>query len=165
MSETAAEGEVSAAAFQVRRATAADASELARIRYAFRTEFDTPVEAEAAFRERCAPWMAARLGPAGGWRCWVAVLGNTVVGTIWLQLIEKLPNPVGHRGLHGYVSSVYVVPELRNAGIGSALLTACLADADALDVDALFLWPTARSRRLYERYGFTVRDDLLERRR
>lgn len=134
------------------------------MRYGFRAELDAPVESEAVFRERCARWMVAQLGPAGRWRCWVAVLGTTLVGSVWLQLIEKLPNPVGHPGFHGYVSSVYVVPELRNAGIGSALLEACLAEADGLGLDALFLWPTDRSRPLYERYGFTVPDDLLERR-
>lgn len=155
---------MSGPAFRIRRGTSADADELARIRYAFRTELDPPVESESAFRERCARWMAAQLDRTNGWRCWVAVLGNTLVGTVWLQLVEKLPNPVGNRGHHGYVSSVYVVPELRNAGIGSALLEACLRDADALKVDALFLWPTARSRGLYERHGFAVRDDLLERR-
>jgi ribosomal protein S18 acetylase RimI-like enzyme len=155
---------VSTAGFRIRRATPDDAAELARIRYAFRAELDPPLESENVFRERCARWMMAQLGPAGRWWCWVAVLGTTVVGTLWLQLIEKLPNPVGHRGLHGYVSSVYVLPELRNAGIGSALLAACLAEVDALQLDAVFLWPTARSRGLYERHGFMVRDDLLERR-
>jgi GNAT superfamily N-acetyltransferase len=155
---------VSSAQFGVRRATPADAAELARIRYAFRAELDPPVESEAVFRERCARWMIAQLGPSGRWRCWVAVLGSTLVGTVWLQLIEKLPNPVGHLGFHGYVSSVYVVPELRGAGIGSALLEACLAEADALELDALFLWPTERSRPLYLRHGFAVPDDLLERR-
>ena len=155
---------MSSAEFRVRRATPADAAELARMRYGFRVELDAPVESEAAFRERCARWMIGQLGPAGRWRCWVAVLGTTLVGSVWLQLIEKLPNPVGHPGFHGYVSSVYVVPELRNAGIGSALLEACLAEADVLELDAVFLWPTERSRRLYQRYGFAVPDDLLERR-
>jgi GNAT superfamily N-acetyltransferase len=150
------------APFHVRRATPADAAELARIRYAFRTELDPPVEDEAGFRERCAAWMTERLRQ-GAWRCWVAVLGNTLVGTVWLQRVEKLPNPVGHRRYHGYVSSVYVVPELRNAGIGSAMLAACLAEADALELDAVFLWPTPQSRTLYQRYGFAVRDDLLQR--
>jgi ribosomal protein S18 acetylase RimI-like enzyme len=37
----------------------------------------------------------------------------------------------------GYVSSVYVVPELRNAGIGSALLETCLVEADVLQLDAV----------------------------
>jgi GNAT superfamily N-acetyltransferase len=150
--------------FQVRRATPDDASSLARLRYDFRVELDQPAEDEAAFIDRCARWMARHLGAADPWRCWLAELGDTAVGTLWLQLIEKLPNPVGHRDYHGYVSSVYVVPALRNAGIGSALLQACLADADALGIDALFLWPTEQSRPLYGRHGFQVRNDLLERR-
>jgi GNAT superfamily N-acetyltransferase len=150
--------------FQVRRATRADAPALAQLRYDFRTELDPPAEPEDVFVERCNAWMAARLGPRSTWRCWLAELGGTPVGTLWLQLIEKLPNPVGHRGYHGYVTSVYVVPPLRAAGIGSALVQTCLAEADALELDALFLWPTERSRPLYARHGFTVRDDLLERR-
>ena len=152
------------AAFEVRPATIRDALELARLRYAFRTELDTPTEGKPAFIERCTTWMREQLNPAGAWRCWVAVARTSLVGTAWLQLIEKLPNPVGHLGRHGYVSSVYVVPPLRNAGIGSALLNACLAEARALGIDALFLWPTDRSRALYERHGFKAPTDLLERR-
>jgi GNAT superfamily N-acetyltransferase len=158
------EGDALNPPFQVRRATPEDAAALAKLRYAFRTELDPPLEPESVFLERCAHWMTTHLGSDGGWRCWLAVLGNTPVGTVWLQLIEKLPNPVGHRDYHGYISSVYVVPSLRNGGIGSALLQACVADAEALGLDALFLWPTERSKRLYARYGFQVRDDLLERR-
>jgi GNAT superfamily N-acetyltransferase len=151
--------------FQVRRATPDDASSLARLRYDFRVELDPPAEKETVFIDRCARWMARHLGPTDAWRCWLAELGdNTPVGTLWLQVIEKLPNPVGHRDYHGYISSVYVVPGLRNAGIGSALLQACLTDAETLGTDALFLWPTEQSRPLYARHGFEIRTDLLERR-
>jgi GNAT superfamily N-acetyltransferase len=155
---------VSPSQFRIQRAEPADAPELARLRFAFRTELDPPTEEESGFVRRCTEWMVESLSPGGAWRCWVAVLGGTLVGTIWLQLIEKLPNPVGHLGWHGYVSSVYVVPALRNAGIGSGLLTACLDECQAQGVDAVILWPTDRSRALYQRYGFVVRDDLLERR-
>jgi len=150
--------------FEVRRAQPDDAPRLARLRYALRVELDPPTEAEAPFVERCTRWMAEQLR-RGTWCCWMATSSDAVVGTLWLQLIEKLPNPVGHRDYHGYVSSVYVVPQLRNAGVGSALLRACVAEADSRGVDALFLWPTDRSRPLYQRYGFEVRKDLLERRR
>jgi GNAT superfamily N-acetyltransferase len=156
---------VNAGRFRIRRAEPADATELARLRYAFRTELDPPAEEESQFVERCTSWIADRLSPGGAWRCWVAVLGDSLVGTVWLQLIEKLPNPVGHLGWHGYVSSVYVTPALRNAGIGSALMEACLAECGRQRVDAVFLWPTDRSRPLYQRHGFAVREDLLERRR
>ena len=149
---------------KIRPATPADVAELARLRYEFRIELDPPVEAEGEFVKRCGAWMTKQLDPGGVWRCWVAESGSVLVGTIWLQVIEKLPNPVGHLGFHGYISSVYVRPGLRNGGIGSALMVACLAECSALGIDAVFLWPTARSRSLYQRHGFVVRDDLLERR-
>jgi GNAT superfamily N-acetyltransferase len=151
-------------AFHIRRAGPADAKILAQLRYDFRVELDPPTEPGENFLTRCAGWMSRELAPDGSWRCWLAVLGETPVGTLWMQLIEKLPNPNGHRDYHGYISSVYVVPEFRNAGLGSALLQACISEAETLNVDALFLWPSARSRPLYARHGFVVRDDLLERR-
>lgn len=89
---------------------------------------------------------------------------GAVVGTVWLQLIQKLPNPVAERELHGYISSLYVTPEHRGAGVGTLLLRAVLEECDARGVDAVLLWPTPKSRSLYERHGFAVRSDLLERR-
>jgi GNAT superfamily N-acetyltransferase len=155
---------VSASAVLIRPADARDAAELARLRWEFRVELDPPVEEQSGFVTRCTGWMRKEFEAKKAWRCWVAATGTKLVGTIWLQLIEKLPNPVGHLDYHGYVSSVYVVPAHRNDGIGSALLRACLAQCDERGVDAVFLWPTARSRPLYQRHGFVVRNDLLERR-
>jgi GNAT superfamily N-acetyltransferase len=148
----------------VRPAVPADAPVLARLRYAFRAELDAGAEAEASFLRRCERWIADRLSGAGAWRCWVAEDGQSLVGMVWLQIIEKLPNPVGESECHGYVSSFYVVPSHRSAGLGSALLTTCLGECENRGTDAVFLWPTPRSRPLYERHGFLVRDDFLERR-
>jgi GNAT superfamily N-acetyltransferase len=148
----------------IRAATPDDAPEVARLRYAFRTEQRSPTEPEAEFLRRCTRWMRERLIPGSRWRCWVAVAEGRLVGTIWLQVVEKLPNPGDEPELHGYVSSVYVSPSLRNAGVGTGLVTACLAECDSLGLDAVFLWSTPDSRRLYQRHGFEVREDLLDRR-
>jgi GNAT superfamily N-acetyltransferase len=150
--------------YQVRRAGPADAEQLARLRFAFRAERTPAVEDRSEFLDRCRLWMEERLGSPSGWRCWTAVSGPSLIGTLWMQLIEKLPNPAEERELHGYVSSVYVIPEYRNAGVGSALLDACLTESDRAGVDSVFLWSTPGSRRLYQRKGFAVRDDLLDRR-
>jgi ribosomal protein S18 acetylase RimI-like enzyme len=141
-----------------------DAAELARLRYAFRTERKPDVEGGPEFIGRCRDWMRARLAPGAAWRCWLAVAGGDLVGTLWLQVIEKLPNPGDELEHHGYISSVYVVPACRNAGIGTALLTACLSECDSAGLDAVFLWCTPDSRALYQRHGFAVRADLLDRR-
>jgi GNAT superfamily N-acetyltransferase len=138
-----------------------DVPALARLRYEFRAGHDAPIESEAEFLARCAEWMEARLAPGGSWSCWLAEEAGRAVGTIWLQRIEKLPNPVAEAESHGYVSSLYVVPSSRGAGLGSRLLGVCLEACQAEGMDAVILWPTPRSRSLYRRHGFAVREDLL----
>jgi GNAT superfamily N-acetyltransferase len=148
----------------IRRAGAADAEVLARLRYDFRAAEDPVVEPRAEFEARCRDWMAARLAESERWRCWMAVDEGEPVGTAWLQLIEKLPNPIAEPEVHGYISSLYVEPSRRGTGIGSRLLETCLRTCEEAGADAVLLWPTQRSRALYARHGFAVRDDVMERR-
>jgi GNAT superfamily N-acetyltransferase len=153
-----------AVSYQIRRAGIDDAEQLARLRFEFRTERLPAVENRSEFLDRCRSWMEQRLTPPSAWRCWTAALGADLIGTLWMQLIEKLPNPSEEQELHGYVSSVYVVPPHRKAGIGGALIDACLAQCERVGVDSVFLWSTPGSRALYHRKGFAARDDLLDRR-
>ncbi len=148
----------------IRLATPLDAPVLAQLRYDFRAGQDPAADAEADFLVRCRTWMAARLVPGSSWRCWVVEDGGRLIGTLWLQRFEKIPNPVAEAESHGYISSVYVEPSRRGAGLGSRLLDSCLRVCLAEGVDAVILWPSPRSRPLYERHGFAVRADLLERR-
>ena len=147
----------------VRQATAADAPTLARLRFEFRASQGAIAETETDFRKRCEPWMASRLQSDGAWRAWVAETGGTIVGTAWLQLIEKIPNPMIEPERLGYVSSLYVQPAWRNHGLGAELLATCVRACDEADVDATVLWPTPASRSLYQRAGFGVSDDLFQR--
>jgi GNAT superfamily N-acetyltransferase len=150
---------------RLRRAVPGDARALARLRYAFRSEIAPPVESQPRFVTRCARWMAARLRRGGDWCCWVVEgADGALIGSAWLQVIEKLPNPVAESERHGYITNLYLQPSFRGQGIGGRLLVALLAECERESVDAVILWPTPRSRSLYARHGFAVRDDLLERR-
>jgi len=148
----------------VRMAGPVDAPSLARIRYEFRASHDPATEDEAEFLERCGAWMSSRLASESPWRCWVVEVTGSLAGSIWLQLIEKIPNPGAEAEKHGYISNLYVEPSWRGAGLGSMLIDTCLRFCEKEAVDAVILWPTPRSRRLYERHGFAVREDILERR-
>jgi GNAT superfamily N-acetyltransferase len=146
---------------QVRRATTDDVSPLAMLRYEFRSRRKTPIESAAEFVPRCAEWMRSRVADESRWRVWVLMDRGTIVGNIWLQIVEKLPNPNVERERHGYVTNFFVRPEYRNTGAGSRLLDALLGECRGLEIDSVFLWPSDRSRPLYERHGFVTPSTML----
>jgi GNAT superfamily N-acetyltransferase len=146
----------------VRLASPADAAALAELRYEFRANVAPAAEARGAFLERCARWMAARLGGAGPWRCWVAESEGALAGQLWLQLIEKLPNPVAEPERHAYVTNVYVRPALRGRGVGGRLVAGALGWCRENGVDSVILWATPASRTLYARHGFRAPEELME---
>jgi ribosomal protein S18 acetylase RimI-like enzyme len=49
-----------------------------------------------------------------------------LVGNLWLQLIEKIPNPTTEPEQHAYVTNFYVTEAARGQGIGTMLLSAAL---------------------------------------
>ena len=146
---------------EIRAALSSDAPRLAQLRWEFRAGRDAPAEEHDAFVDRCAAWMAMQL-TSGAWRAWVADENGVIVGHVWLHVISKIPNPVGERDRHAYISNVYVIPSSRG-GVGARLLQSALDWASANHVDRIVLWPTTRSRSLYLRYGFTPNGDVLER--
>lgn len=152
-------------ATRIRAATATDAPVLATLRLELRTGVSPDIVPEDGFQARCAAWMADRLARRGNWHCWLAEEGDgTPLGTVWVEIIERLPNPEGEPEQHGYLTGFYVRAAARNRGVGSALLEAALARCAELRADTVFLWPTPRSRVLYARYGFTERSGILEHR-
>jgi len=146
----------------IRLATVSDAPTLARLRYIFRSSLSPVCETEEEFVERCSLWMQARLQENTLWRCWIAERADKPLGHLWLQLIEKVPNPIVEPEHHAYLTNFYVCEEERGRGIGSLLLSAALDWSKSQDVQAVILWPTEESRSLYLRHGFAVRADLLE---
>lgn len=153
---------LSAAHAIVRPAAPADAATLARLRWEFRGPLAPAVEDEATFVARAERWMAERLRAPGPWRCWVAEAEHGVLGHLWLQRIEKVPNPGEEPEAHAYVTNVFVREAARGQGVGSRLLEAALAWCRAERVQAAFLWPRERSRSLYRRHGFRGEGSLME---
>lgn len=131
------------------------------LRYSFRSISDNDVESEATFLTRCSSWMSERLQQSN-WRCWVVEQDSAILGALWLQLIEKIPNPTSEPEFHAYITNVFINEAARGAGLGSQLLTEALTFCKQQSVHAVILWPTEKSRTLYERHGFAIRPDLLE---
>lgn len=123
----------------IRLARASDALELAKLRYAFRASTGNAIEDDNAFLERCKPWMAERLKEGSLWRCWVAEQDQSLIATLWMQLIEKIPNPISEPEYHAYITSVYVCDWARGQGLGSQLLSTALSWCKSAGAHAVIL--------------------------
>ena len=147
---------------RIRLAAPSDAARLAELRYALRSSTGTATEPKADFMARCTAWMENHLREEQRWRCWVAEQNEQLIGAVWLQLVEKIPNPRAETEYHAYLTNFYVAETVRGRGLGSRLLRNVIEWCAARDVHAVILWPTQRSRSLYQRNGFAVRDDIME---
>jgi GNAT superfamily N-acetyltransferase len=132
---------------QVRVATPVDASAVASLLHDFNTEFDTPTPGVDVLARRLSDQLA---GPS----IFAIVADEPPAG---LALVSLRPN-AWYDGPVALLDELYVVPDLRSRGIGTALLAGARAEAkrrgaelmeinvDSLDTDA---------RRFYERHGFS----------
>jgi GNAT superfamily N-acetyltransferase len=153
----------------IRLARADEAHELARLRYTLRSRNRQPtnadtrqdIESESEFLERCTAWMSEALQQSN-WRCWVAERDGSLIGALWLQVIEKIPNPTAEVESYGYITNFFVRETSRGQGVGSAVLREALTWCKQREVHTVILWPTEKSRSLYERHGFRVTADVLE---
>ena len=146
---------------KIRVASESDALTLARLRYEFRSSFHQVREDEATFVDRCTVWMRERLRSESLWKCWIAEFQDTVVGNVWVQLVEKIPNPIEEPEYYIYLTNFYVREQHRSHGVGSMLLSEILAWGRSKNVKTVILWPTERSKAFYMRHGFATAEDFM----
>jgi GNAT superfamily N-acetyltransferase len=151
---------------RIRLAKSSDCRALAEMRYRFRTETGLATEMKSRFLRRCTSWMRKHFGSdAHPWRCWVAEDDKGLLGHVCVQLVEKIPNPVNEPEFHAYLTNFYVVPEMRDHGLGKKLLNKALSWCRIRETDAVILWATLASRSLYRRCGLVEPTDMFELRR
>jgi len=76
------------------------------------------------------------------------------------SLVEyrRMPRPGRPDSSWGYVGNLFVLEEVRNRGIGSALLTAVVVAAEERGYARLVLSPSARAVPFFRRAGFIAPD-------
>lgn len=148
---------------RIRVATETDAAALARFRYELRSNASQMIETEAEFIKRCTAWMRERLRlrPNSNWRAWLAEDEHTLLGNVWAQLVEKIPNPAPETECFVYLTNFYVRAEHRSQGVGTQLLSTVLDWSKTNNAYTIILWPRERSKSLYARHGFSTADDLM----
>jgi len=115
----------------------------------------TGADSDADFQQRVAEWIADE----GERRLvWVATLGDEPAGLASMLEYRRMPRPDRLDSRWGYVGNMFVRADLRNRGIGAALLAAIIAEAHDRGYARLVLSPTERAVPLYARAGFVVPD-------
>ena len=136
----------------VRRGTAEDAPALARLRWRWETENRDAVEADRAmFLEYFCSWMVDHLATH---LPFVVEVDGRLAGMAWLMLANRVPNPRRLDRRMGDVQSVYVLPELRNSGVGRVLMAAILEEARDRELDRVTVHAAERALPFYQRSGF-----------
>lgn len=146
---------------KISQAGAGDVTGLARLLAANARRDEPAQDPDDAFVEEFASWWTAQQ------QSHIAYVarsdGPELVGMAWVALVPRVPRPGNLSRLSADIQSVFVRPEHRGQGIGSALVDA--ATAHALRLGALHV--TVHSGRqavpVYERLGFASSPQLLQR--
>lgn len=133
--------------FEVRVAGPGDGVAVARLRSLW-----TGTDSDPAFEERLSAWLAADGGRRTTWLAWV----DQDTGMASLFEYRRMPRPGRGDSRWGYLSNMFVRDEVRNRGVGSALLSAIVATADQRAYARLVLSPSARAVPFYQRAGFVI---------
>ncbi|KQR48644.1 GCN5 family acetyltransferase [Microbacterium sp. Leaf161] len=130
-----------------RRATSHDANRLAAMLHAFNTEFDTETPGVEVLAERLRTLLA-------GDSTFAVLADDPAAG---VALVTLRPN-VWSDGPVALLDEMYVEPEQRGTGIGSAILQHMVEICRELDVAAIEInvdESDAGAMRFYERHGFS----------
>jgi GNAT superfamily N-acetyltransferase len=116
----------------------------------------TGAEADGAFQQRVVEWLE---GEGHRRLVWLATLAAEPAGIATMLEYHRMPRPDRLDSRWGYVGNMFVREDLRNRGIGSALLAAIVATSEERGYARLVLSPTERAVPFYRRAGFIDADE------
>jgi GNAT superfamily N-acetyltransferase len=141
------------------RPTPTDARMLAELRWRWRAEErgDAAMDRES-FTDLFVAWVLDHLTTHIPF---VVEVDGRVAGMAWLMLADRVPTPSRPHRRSGDVQSVYVVPELRDHGVGGVLLGAVLDAAREHGLQRVTVHSSDRATPFYRRLGFTAEEKLM----
>jgi len=146
----------------VRAATAGDLPSVAGLRWRWSVEENgaTPSMTRDAYAAAVAAWSAAHDDTHVGF---VAERDGVLVGMTWLAISARFPTPQSADRRTADLQSVYVVPEARGIGAGSALLRAALGEAERRGAGRVVVHSSDSAIPVYEHLGFAPSPRLMDR--
>jgi GNAT superfamily N-acetyltransferase len=146
---------------RISQANADDVADLALLLWLDTLNEEPAQRSVDAFAAELAPWWAGR---QDSHLAFVArLLRPEIVGMAWVALVPRVPRPGATSRLSADIQSVFVLPEQRGQGIGSALVKAASEHAAHLGSRRVTVHSGRRAVPVYERLGFESSRQLLQR--
>ncbi|WP_197522861.1 GNAT family N-acetyltransferase [Occultella aeris] len=146
---------------RISRGTADDSGELARLLWLDTVNGEYSESSADEFTADLATWWTVHQDTH---LAFVARLDRPeIVGMAWVALIPRTPRPGATSRLSADIQSVFVVPEQRGQGIGSALVHAASGHAAQLGALRVTVHSGRKAVPVYERLGFESSRQLLHR--
>ncbi|RNI19533.1 GNAT family N-acetyltransferase [Flexivirga caeni] len=117
-------------------------------------------QSEESFADDFAAWWSSHFDSHLAFVARVADHG--LVGMAWLALLPRVPRPGDASRRSADIQSVFVLPQFRGAGLGSALVRAATAHAVTTGATRVTVSSGRRAVPLYRRLGFEASDQLLQ---
>ncbi|MCC9311249.1 GNAT family N-acetyltransferase [Kitasatospora sp. RB6PN24] len=145
----------------ISQANAGDIAALARLLW-LDTRHEEPTQQSVdAFAAELAQWWSTR---QDSHLAFVArLLRPEIVGMAWVALVPRVPRPGAPSRLSADIQTVFVMPEHRGRGIGSALVQTASEHAARLGSLHVTVHSGRKAVPVYERLGFESSRQLLRR--
>lgn len=146
---------------RIERAGPQDIRGLARLKWLDRSGRRPPTGAFDAFVDDFRSWWDAHQSTHSAF---VARTDDgVIVGAAWVALLPRVPSPEERDRLSADIQSVFVMPENRDAGVGSALVEAATRHAATAGAARVTVHSSERAVPVYRRLGFDGSPKLLQR--
>ncbi|WP_052342790.1 GNAT family N-acetyltransferase [Bacillus sp. EB01] len=147
----------------IRLAELRDIKQLIKMRWDNTIEFDESKKDESfeEFEKECQTFLENALN-SNQWFIWVAEDHKKIVSHIYIEVIQKVPRPgrVTHPFL--YMTNVYTIPEYRNAGIGSKVLSSINHWIKENKYEFAIVWPSEEAINYYKKNGYVQCTEPME---
>jgi GNAT superfamily N-acetyltransferase len=139
----------------IRLAEAKDINQLIKMRWDNTIEFDESKKDTSyeEFEGECQTFLENALN-SNQWFIWIAEDNDRIVSHIFIELIHKVPRPGRVTHPFAYMTNVYTIPEYRNEGVGSNVLSTINNWIKENKYEFVIVWPSDEAINYYKKNGY-----------